>query len=103
MNLADGIIGDTFNVHIICTTNSSIIDLDTAITRPGRLSQIIRFDLLSPEHANLVYKNLSNEELETPYTSAVSLAEVYYLANQKNKPENVSLINNNNDSSGNYI
>lgn len=76
LNLSDGILGDCLDVHFVVSTNAQTLDFDEAITRPGRLSELITFDLLAPERANQVYQRLTKTEVE-PFDSKTSLADIY--------------------------
>jgi hypothetical protein len=46
LNIADGMIGRMLRLHIICSVNARMEDLDPAILRPGRLTHHRRFGLL---------------------------------------------------------
>jgi hypothetical protein len=37
LNIADGLVGRMLRLHIMCSVNARLDDLDPAITRPGRL------------------------------------------------------------------
>ncbi len=51
LNIADGLLGEFFKVHLICTLNCEIEKLDPAIIRPGRLVGIHEFRRLNKEQA----------------------------------------------------
>ena len=38
LNMADGILGDSFGLHLICTLNCRMDQVDKAVLRPGRLA-----------------------------------------------------------------
>ena len=63
LNIADGLMGRMLRLHVICSINARMEDLDPAILRPGRLMNHRRFSALSHEVAervaaarNLVFK-----------------------------------------------
>lgn len=83
LNLGDGILGQLLDIRIIMTTNAKRSEMDSAITRPGRLSALIHVDKLPTVQANMVYNRLLGNTwgLETePFTQKTTLAEVYQKA-----------------------
>ena len=80
LNLGDGLLGELLDIRIVATTNAGTLELDKAITRPGRLCQHVSFDVLSADDSNSLYSKL----IGTPGTKKVrkprTLAEVYRLA-----------------------
>lgn len=51
LNLTDGMLGDALGLHVVCTLNSELTDLDPALLRPGRLVAHRDFELLTAEQA----------------------------------------------------
>lgn len=51
LNIADGLLGRMLRLHIICSVNAPMEDLDPAVLRPGRLMNHRRFDSLTPDVA----------------------------------------------------
>jgi ATP-dependent 26S proteasome regulatory subunit len=49
LNLTDGIIGDSLNLHFICTFNTNVNNIDKALLRKGRLSYMYEFEPLTLE------------------------------------------------------
>jgi hypothetical protein len=49
LNIADGLVGRMLRLHIMCSVNARLDDLDPAITRPGRLMNQRTFARL-PRH-----------------------------------------------------
>lgn len=47
LNIADGLLGQMLRVHVFCTLNQGMEDLDPAILRPGRLRSYRHVGLLS--------------------------------------------------------
>ena len=47
LNIADGLMGRMLRLHVVCSVNARMEDLDPAVLRPGRLMNHRRFDPLS--------------------------------------------------------
>lgn len=64
LNLGDGILGSIIDARIIASTNLAIDNFDEAVTRSGRLIELIRFDYLKAEQAReiVVRQNPSVKE-----------------------------------------
>lgn len=78
LNLTDGFLGKQLDIKIVASTNANLKEFDPAITRPGRLSELIKIDLLEAEHANRVYQRIrTKDSKDITYTKPVSLAEIY--------------------------
>jgi len=74
LNLTDGMLGDALGLHVVCTLNSELADLDPALLRPGRLVAHGDFDLLTNDEARRLAVALN---LPTPSGERVSLAELF--------------------------
>jgi SpoVK/Ycf46/Vps4 family AAA+-type ATPase len=74
LNLADGFLGDFLKLHVICTINAPVDELDPAITRCGRLVAWRQFGRLSFAEASrlALAKGLKLEPRDD-----YSLAEIY--------------------------
>lgn len=74
LNISDGFMAEYLNLHVICTINCPLKNLDPALTRPGRLVASREFRRLSRREANAlaIAKNLKLEERDS-----YSLAEIY--------------------------
>jgi len=70
LNLTDGIISDILNIKIICTFNTKLSKIDTALLRKGRLTLKYEFKKLCKEKAQ---KLLKGETI----TKDMSLADIY--------------------------
>ena len=81
LNLTDGILGSSFDLHFIISTNEKRASFDPAITRPGRLLEVVEIGLLKPDHANEIYKRILTENgvvsTSTPFEKNATLADVY--------------------------
>ncbi len=73
LNLTDGMLGDALGLHVVCTLNSELADLDPALLRPGRLVAHRDFDLLDHDEARRLAAAL---DLAPPSADRVSLAEL---------------------------
>jgi len=75
LNIADGLLGEFLQMHLICTLNCPLERLDPAITRPGRLVAYHEFKRLGREQAERLAsaKGLSLRSSQPDY----SLAEMY--------------------------
>src|SRR3982750_2755636 len=54
LNIADGLMGRMLRLHVICSINARMEDLDPAILRPGRLMNHRRFGPLNRDPAERV-------------------------------------------------
>jgi len=73
LNISDGLLSDCLNVQIICTFNSAIEMVDTALLRKGRLIARYEFGKLEPQKATALSKHLG---VEKEYHLPASLAEI---------------------------
>jgi hypothetical protein len=74
LNLTDGMLGDALGLHVVCTLNSDLADIDPALLRPGRLVAHREFDLLNADEACRLAGSLG---LPAPRAERVSLAELF--------------------------
>jgi hypothetical protein len=74
LNLTDGMLGDALGLHVVCTLNSEIADLDPALLRPGRLVAHRDFALLTADEARRLAHALG---VPAPHSDRVSLAELF--------------------------
>ncbi len=71
LNLTDGFPADFLKLNIICTFNTKLDDIDSALLREGRLKGIHEFTKLSIPKANELAKHLGKEiEITKPMTLA---------------------------------
>jgi hypothetical protein len=75
LNVADGLLGEFLNLHLICTVNCEIEKLDPAIIRSGRLLDSWEFRRLTAAEARKLCaaKGIELWEQKEEY----SLAEIY--------------------------
>lgn len=71
LNLSDGLMSDCLSVQIICTFNSSVNLIDSALMRKGRLIAKYEFGKLGVEKANRLSKYLGYDvNIDQPMTIA---------------------------------
>lgn len=71
LNISDGLLSDCLNVQIICTFNSDINLIDSALLRKGRLIAKYEFGKLNVEKAQALSDYLSlNQQITKPMTLA---------------------------------
>lgn len=77
LNLTDGMLGDALGLHVVCTLNSELDDIDPALLRPGRLVGLRRFELLTAAQAAALAAVLG---VPVPGGERVPLAAVFHPA-----------------------
>lgn len=83
LNISDGLLADFLNVQLICTFNSSLTTIDSALLRKGRLIARYEFGKLNVEKA----KKLSNHfGFNKGITEPMTIAEI---ANPHEKQETI--------------
>ncbi|MDB5280486.1 MAG: family ATPase [Ferruginibacter sp.] len=71
LNISDGLLSDCLNVQIICTFNSALNTVDSALLRKGRLIAKYEFDKLSVSKSQRLSDELGfNITIEKPMTLA---------------------------------
>lgn len=71
LNLSDGLMSDCLSVQIICTFNSSVNLIDSALMRKGRLIAKYEFGKLGVEKANRLSQHLGfDANIDQPMTIA---------------------------------
>ena len=74
LNLSDGILGDGFRLHFICTFNTNLSNIDDALLRKGRLKINYEFKALTPEKTANLAEIL---EKDIPEGSSFTLGDIY--------------------------
>jgi len=83
LNLSDGLLADCLSIQVICTFNTDLAKVDSALLRKGRLIASYKFEPLSVEKARQLSKQLGEElSIDKP----MRLTDIY---NQKEKPAQV--------------
>ena len=89
LNLSDGLMSDCLNVQIICTFNSSLTMVDSALMRKGRLIAKYEFGKLEVSKAQLLSIHLGlSQKIDKPIT----LAELTNPGEPVHQPEHVTVI-----------
>lgn len=71
LNISDGLLADFLNVQLICTFNSSLTMVDSALMRKGRLIAKYEFGKLGVEKARKLSKHFGFDEvIDQPMTIA---------------------------------
>lgn len=83
LNMTDGILADALNILIICTFNTDMENLDSALLRKGRLLLQYKFDELNKEKADLLTQKLYGRKVG----KAMPLSEIYNLDYELIKPK----------------
>ncbi|MEQ1675836.1 MAG: AAA family ATPase [Chitinophagaceae bacterium] len=86
LNISDGLLADFLNVQLICTFNSSLTMVDSALMRQGRLIAKYEFGKLGVEKAKQLSKHFG---FDTVIDKPMTIAEI---ANPHEKEEKVSSI-----------
>jgi hypothetical protein len=84
LNISDGLLADFLNVQLICTFNSSLTMIDSALLRKGRLIAKYEFGKLSKEKAQALSNHLG---FDTIISKPMTIAEV---TNQHEKEQPVN-------------
>lgn len=82
LNLTDGFPADFLKLNIICTFNTKLDDIDSALLRGGRLKGIHEFEKLSISQAHKLADHLGKE---IEITGPMTLAEVCNAGRMKRK------------------
>lgn len=73
LNISDGILGDSLKLKFICTFNSDLRNIDSAILRKGRLKGKYEFKKLSIEKTNNLCEKIGVQKMNCE----ASLADIY--------------------------
>jgi hypothetical protein len=74
LNLADGLLSDCLNIQIICSFNTDLSRVDSALMRKGRLIAKYEFKELETQKAQALSDKLG---FDTQITEPMTLASVY--------------------------
>lgn len=76
LNIADGLLGRMLRVHLICSINARLQDLDPAIQRPGRLMHFRHFGPIPTARATALARKMGSAFVPHPEVDEFTLAEV---------------------------
>ncbi len=74
LNISDGLLSDCLNIQIICSFNTDITKIDSALMRKGRMIAKYEFKELSIEKAQALSNKLS---FKTIISKPMTLTEIY--------------------------
>jgi len=74
LNISDGLLSDCLNIQIICSFNTDITKVDSALMRKGRLIAKYEFKELEPEKANSLSVKLG---FGATFSKPASLTAIY--------------------------
>lgn len=75
LNITDGLLSDILNIQVICTFNTDLKNVDSALLRKGRLLASYYFKALVPEKANKLSKSIG---INKKYNNATKLVDVLF-------------------------
>lgn len=74
LNLTDGLLSDCLNIQVVCTFNTDLSKIDSALLRKGRLIAKYEFKPLTTEKSQALSNKLG---YDTVITSPMSLTDIY--------------------------
>lgn len=89
LNLSDGLLSDCLNVQLICTFNSEISLVDSALMRKGRLIARYEFGKLDTEKAQQLACHLKSDKI---ITRPMTLAEITHAEEKEFEIEKVEVL-----------
>lgn len=87
LNISDGLLADFLNVQLICTFNSSLTMVDSALMRKGRLIAKYEFDKLSVSKAQKLSRHFGFDTIITKPMIIAEIANQHEREQQKEKVE----------------
>lgn len=88
LNMSDGLMSDIFNIKFICTFNTDINNIDSALLRPGRCFVNYEFKALDKDKSTALLKSLGHD---VEASKDMTLAEIYNFEENKSevKPKKI--------------
>lgn len=74
LNISDGILGDSLHLKFICTFNTSLLNIDKALLRKGRLSLQYEYNLLSIDRVQAMFDKLNINQIAD---KEMALCDIY--------------------------
>jgi hypothetical protein len=87
LNISDGLLADFLNVQLICTFNSSLTMIDSALTRKGRLIAKYEFGKLNTDKAQKLSDHLGFKQSITEPMTVAEIANPHEKQQQAEKVE----------------
>ncbi len=75
LNLTDGILGESLGIQVICTFNTNVKNIDSALLRKGRLFSSYEFKALDKTRSLKLLEKIGVADY--PVTGDMTLAEIY--------------------------
>jgi hypothetical protein len=82
LNITDGLLGEGLGIQCIATFNTSVSNIDAALTRKGRLLSMYEFNALSISRAASLVHSLTGEQQAV--CRPMTLAEIYHMNEKDN-------------------
>lgn len=76
LNITDGILGSALKYQVVCTFNAPFTEIDSALTRKGRMIGEYKFEALSAAKTLALVKKLYGEDA-LPLTREMTLAAIH--------------------------
>ena len=89
LNISDGLLADFLNVQLICTFNSALTMVDSALMRKGRLIAKHEFGKLSTEKAQRLSDHLG---LKNSIDKPMTIAEITHPNDKEYATEKVTVM-----------
>lgn len=86
LNITDGILGSALKYQVICTFNAPFTEIDSALTRKGRMIGEYKFEALSEAKTRSLVEKLYGEGTE-PEQARMTLAEIHSMDDYMPKTE----------------
>ena len=83
LNITDGLLGEGLGIQCIATFNTNVANIDSALTRKGRLLSMYEFKPLTPQKATGLLQSITGEYREI--TRPMTLAEIYHINGNSNE------------------
>lgn len=83
LNVSDGLLSDALKIQLICTFNTSLMDIDSALRRPGRLIGEFEFKKLQRDRASSLLSKLYNKPIVAK--EDMTLGEIYNYEEEKHQ------------------
>lgn len=76
LNMTDGLLGDILKCQFLCTFNTELTNIDTALLRPGRLLVRQEFNKLTVGQSNKYLQSVDSSEVATRPMSLAELTNI---------------------------
>lgn len=80
LNLTDGLLGDSLGIQVVCTFNTALVNIDSALLRQGRLLGLYEFKPLEQRKAQALLQSIGST---ANAAGAMTLADVYHVASRR--------------------